>query len=431
MIADKASKLKQQQALYESVRAERNGYSKQLIESQAAIEEMKRQFKALNFHIQNLKDEITAKDHALVKEHFDHHKVVREKEGLANEVARVTKQVQAAEHILASQEAGVVKLNRIIREADEERLRQEKEVAAVVSERDVLAAQLVQRDAELAALYERLKVQKSTLARGAATYRAKVADLHDAQARLSKLLGELELSRAQVANLPELRREVTRLEEELLVERTKIRRLEDEIARPVHVHRWRQLEASDPDRFALIRKLAALQQRLSETQDAIDKKEAAIKEKEGTYTRLKDVLARQPGPEVAEQVAAFADALKRKQAQLASLDAELAAARAGSDESRAELKRLEERMRGVADGWVVHQRAARRSTALGASAGASAGGAGVTWASLGGGAAGAGAGAGADAHAALAEADALLAAALGDLGGGAPAAGEEEGKGGV
>jgi len=60
-------------------------YSKNLIESQDEIAEMKRKFKIMSHQIEQLKEEITAKDHALVKEHFDHAKVEKEKEGTYRE----------------------------------------------------------------------------------------------------------------------------------------------------------------------------------------------------------------------------------------------------------------------------------------------------------------------------------------------------------
>ena len=42
---------------------------------QDEIEEMKRKFKIMNHQVEQLKEEIGAKDLALVKEHFDHMKV--------------------------------------------------------------------------------------------------------------------------------------------------------------------------------------------------------------------------------------------------------------------------------------------------------------------------------------------------------------------
>lgn len=73
-IAEGESKLKQQQNLYEAVRADRNLYSKNLIEAQDEIQEMKRKFKIMQHQIEQLKEEISAKDLALLKEHFDHQK---------------------------------------------------------------------------------------------------------------------------------------------------------------------------------------------------------------------------------------------------------------------------------------------------------------------------------------------------------------------
>merc|ERR1719199_338651 len=64
-IAEGDARLKQQQNLYEAVRSDRNLYSKNLIESQDEIAEMKRKFKIMNHQIEQLKEEITAKDHAL------------------------------------------------------------------------------------------------------------------------------------------------------------------------------------------------------------------------------------------------------------------------------------------------------------------------------------------------------------------------------
>ena len=79
-IAEGEAKLKQQQNLYEAVRSDRNQYSKNLIESQDEIAEMKRKFKIMNHQIEQLKEEISAKDQALVKESFDHQKVEKKNE---------------------------------------------------------------------------------------------------------------------------------------------------------------------------------------------------------------------------------------------------------------------------------------------------------------------------------------------------------------
>ena len=143
-ISEGEAKLKQQQNLYEQVRSDRNLYSKELIEATEESQEMKRKFKIMNHQIEQLKEEITAKDHQLVKEHFDHVAVEKEKKKLKNELTKIVKQFQSSKQIISNQEAEMKKLNKIIAEADEERSRQHKEYSAVVSERDILQSQLIQ-----------------------------------------------------------------------------------------------------------------------------------------------------------------------------------------------------------------------------------------------------------------------------------------------
>jgi chromosome segregation ATPase len=69
---DFEAKLKQQSNLYESVRSEKNLYSKNLLEAQDDVAELNRKFKIAQHQITQLKEEIEAKDQALTAEHFDH-----------------------------------------------------------------------------------------------------------------------------------------------------------------------------------------------------------------------------------------------------------------------------------------------------------------------------------------------------------------------
>lgn len=118
-ILEGESKLKQQQNLYEAVRTDRNLYSKNLIESQDEIQEMKRKFKIMSHQIEQLKEEISAKDLALVKEHFDHMKVEKEKESLRLELNTAKQQISEADSAIATQKSEIEKLNHIINEADQ------------------------------------------------------------------------------------------------------------------------------------------------------------------------------------------------------------------------------------------------------------------------------------------------------------------------
>ncbi|CAK4615868.1 unnamed protein product, partial [Aphanomyces euteiches] len=198
-ITEGETRLKQQQNLYEAVRSDRNLYSKSLIESQEEIADMKRKFKIMNHQIEQLKEEITTKDHSLVKEHFDHHKVDKDKETLKAELTRIKKQIQSSEQIIANQEQEISKLASIIQEADDEKQRQLKEYNAVVNDRDNLRAQLILRNEELKALYEKIKIQKSTLNIGQAQYLERAKEVQQLEKRVQDLLDEHKKTQNQIA----------------------------------------------------------------------------------------------------------------------------------------------------------------------------------------------------------------------------------------
>ncbi|KAF0683190.1 Aste57867_24754 [Aphanomyces stellatus] len=350
-ITEGETRLKQQQNLYEAVRSDRNLYSKSLIESQEEIADMKRKFKIMNHQIEQLKEEITTKDHCLVKEHFDHHKVDKDKETLKAELTRIKKQIQSSEQIIANQEQEISKLASIIQEADDEKQRQLKEYNAVINDRDNLRAQLILRNEELKALYEKIKIQKSTLGIGQVQFLERVKEVAQLEKRVQDLIDEHKKTQNQIACSGDLKGELLRLEGDLLQERTKIKALSEELDHPLNVHRWRKLEGSDPKRLDMIRKIHSLQKKLIKKCEETCMKDLLIVEKEKLYVELKNVLARQPGPEVAEQLLVYQDNLKKKQAQMKGMENELEMYKAQVREYKHDLEHISRDMQSLRDKW--------------------------------------------------------------------------------
>ncbi|KAG2776948.1 Cilia- and flagella-associated protein 58 [Phytophthora cactorum] len=334
------TKLKQQQQLYEAVRSERNLYSKNLIESQDEIAEMKRKFKILTHQIEQLKEEVAAKDVALVKEHFDHQKVEKQKEQHKSELARLRALLAANEETINNQDAEVRKLSTLIRRMDDEALEQRKEYDQVINERDILGTQLIRRNDELALLYEKLKIQQSTLSKGEAQYQERLQDIRVLKLKVTDLKRELYIAKHQVGQADELKREVYHLQRELLQEKTKVKALSEELENPMNVHRWRKLEGSDPATYELLQKIQTLQKRLIQKTEEVVEKELVNQEKEKLYQELKAILARQPGPEVAEQLSWYQQVVREKEKQLKSLLSEQNMFQAKEHELKFEIERL-------------------------------------------------------------------------------------------
>jgi chromosome segregation ATPase len=344
-IADGDAKMKQQQSLYEAVRSDRNLYSKNLIESQDEIAEMKRRFKIMNHQIEQLKEEIHAKDQSLVKEHFDRMKVEKEKESLRDQLRKLKELAGHHDDVLGKFTVEVAKLNAVISEADQERQRQKKECEVVVNERDILGTQLIRRNEELGLLYERIRIGESMLLKGESQYSARVKELETLLAEIGSMQGERKGMSGSVNNVDALRNELYQLQRELLQERTKVRALSEELENPMNVHRWRKLEGSDPATYELVQKIHMLQKRLIEKSEEVVEKDLLIHHKEKLYVELKNILARQPGPEVAEQLSLYQQSLKERGAQTEAMAQELSLSHAQVSEYKYEISRIGKELR--------------------------------------------------------------------------------------
>ncbi|NXL41172.1 CFA58 protein, partial [Podilymbus podiceps] len=355
-IEESTIKLNQQQNRCEAMRTERNLYSKNLIEAKDEIAEMKTNLKTVTHQVDQLKEEITDKEAALVKAHLEHQRTEKEKESLKAELLKMKNQALETKHFIENQEAEERKLLKIIAEADAERLKQKKEFDQVIHERDILGSQLVRRNDEVALLYEKIKIQQSILNKGETQYRQRMEDIRLLKLEIKKLRREKGILGKSVANVEELRQEVHHMQKELLREQTRCKVLEEEMENPLNVHRWRKLEASDPSTYELIQKIQRLQKQLISKTGEVIEKELLLQEKEKLYVELKHVLARQPGPEAAEQLQLYRHTLREKTKQLKVLSSELNMYESQSQEYKYEIERLANELLNVKKKYLAQKR---------------------------------------------------------------------------
>ena len=211
-------KLKQQQTLYESVRADRNHYSKALVDKEDEIAELKKKFKILGHQIEQLKEEITGKDQVLVKEHFELQKSEKLRENIQAELNRKNQLITSNHELVHQQDAEMKRLTAAIKQMDSEALAQRKEYDQVINERDILGIQLVRRNDELALLYEKLRVVQSTLKTGEAQYESRMDDIRILKIKIKDLERGLYVAKSHGNNTDEMKREILQLQKELLQE---------------------------------------------------------------------------------------------------------------------------------------------------------------------------------------------------------------------
>ncbi|NWV19080.1 CFA58 protein, partial [Origma solitaria] len=349
-------KLKQQQNLCETLRAERTLFSKNLIEAKDEMAEMKMKLKSSTRQVDQLKEELKEKGVALEKAHVECQQSEDEKESLKAELLKMTKQAQETKAYIENQEAEERKLLKIIAEADAERVKQKKEFDKVLSERHALGTQLIRRNDEVALLYEKIKIQQAILNRGETEYRQRMEDMRILKLEIKKLRREKGILGKTVGNVEELRCEFNFMQRELLREQTRCKILEEELQKPLQVHRWRRLEASDPTTYELILKVQRLQKRLITKTGEVIEKEFLLQEKERLYVELRHALARQPGPEATEQLQQHRSILREKAKQIKALSSELNMCETQSKEYKHEIERLNNELLEVKKKYMAQKR---------------------------------------------------------------------------
>merc|ERR1712086_189653 len=305
----------------------------------------------MNHQISQLKEEIQAKDSALMAVHLEHARLEKEREMQKTEIQKLRNQLSESTNTIKSLRQEIKKLEAIIEKGEREMERQRKELDEVINERDILGTQLIRRNDELALLYEKIKIQQSTLKKGEVQYRERIEDIRILKLKINDMKREPQLLSSSVSSIDSLRNEVYHLQRELLQERTKVKALSEELENPMNVHRWRKLEGSDPDTYEMIQKIQTLQKRLIAKTEEVVEKDLLIQEKEKLYVELKNILARQPGPEVAEQLAVYQQNLKEKQRQMKAMSSELEMYKSQLSEYKFEIEKLNEQMGSVKEQW--------------------------------------------------------------------------------
>ena len=117
--------------------------------------------------------------------------------------------------------------------------------------------------------------------------------------------------------------------------------MKDELDKPLNVHRWRKLESTDIDTYELIQKIQSLQKRLIAKTEEVAEKDVLIQEKEKLYIELKNILAKQNGPEVTENLVKYQQSLKERSKQLKEMVGEISHFQSQAMEYKFEIERID------------------------------------------------------------------------------------------
>lgn len=317
------TKLKYQQSLYEGVQSDRKLHAKLLIDSQGEIGEMKRKLKIMNFQINGFKEEVNSKDVVMARESGELVKLAKDADLIRDELKTLKSQTELASAYIKSQLTEELKLDRFVKEVAVEQTRQTEAVRIVGDEREGILGLVRERDSELSGVYDRIKTQNQALRRDEDGYRDTLRRIRNLRLAISEKRGGVAEMGSDEGEVGRLRRDIVKFESLVLEGRMQVTALEDELRRPINVHRWRTLEGTHPQLSAALALLHTLQKTLIANNKKEKGREAAISIKEGLYLHMKNELARQTGMEGRNQVEEFEKVVRGKGIQLGHMETEL------------------------------------------------------------------------------------------------------------
>merc|ERR1712228_207180 len=173
---------------------------------------------------------------------------------------------------------------------------------------------------------------------------------------IAQIKHDLNVSQQQAESADDLKKEVYHLQRELLQERTKVKALSEELENPMNVHRWRKLEGSDPAMYELIQKVRTLQKRLIGKTEEVVAKDVEIQEKERLHRELTQILEKQPGPEVMEQLEVYQENFAAKMKQMKAMHSELSTYQTQVSDYKDEIERITRELQEVKNKYFVQKK---------------------------------------------------------------------------
>jgi len=322
-VTENASKLRQQENLFEAARQEKNELAKNLVETKDLLAQYKRKSELMVHESDQLKEE-------LIREHNrkdDLRKSLRmceeAKNRIQSECNKLKVDVDDMAVKLKSAEDSEKFAHKIIAEKEAERVRMKKEYDKLISERDLVGTQLVRRNDEMACLNEKLKLQNTRMGCGEVHYNARVKDIQVLARELKETNRQNKLLEDRCGDRDSLHKEVCRLNTELNVERLRVKKLEETVETPQNVHRFRLLAAKEPTTEELLEKIDTLQRRVLKKTEEVEKHELTIEDLERQIGELRRMIDRLPGPKEAEALAEAKRVVKEKSEKNVSLEVQL------------------------------------------------------------------------------------------------------------
>jgi hypothetical protein len=268
------------------------------------------------------------------------------------EIKNLKLQNDIAQTYIRNQLTEEAKLNKFVKEAELEKSRQENTLSVLVRERDNLSSQWIKQNSDLQKAYNNLETVQSSILREEVKYNERMKEIRLLYEEIWSLKHQRNILKAKVSDIDLMKNTIYRLENQLIEEKTHEKALEDELKKPINVHRWRQLEGTGPQELEMLKLHQTLQQKLMEKTKSEQQKDEQIRKVEKKYLQLKMILSKKIGSEAMEQIAEYNQILNDKKSNLKQIETELEMYQNQSKEYKYIITELDERINSIKNDYI-------------------------------------------------------------------------------
>lgn len=348
--------LKQVTHAYESVKTEVNLINEQTPQIKDGISDIKRFVGYTQRQLTQLKQNIGKTEESVIREHFHHFHVEKENVGLQEDIRKVKQMITDCESKSQHNQITIQNLVQVTAQKELDSQSVKKQHIDVLNERDSLGTQLVQTTNQIHQLNQDIQVYLSEIQSRNKSHQTHLSDYNSLQSKCEQLSKTKQYHQNNhLPKLKALQNTLIQYETSLRNQKGKNKALQEELKRPINVHKWRRLEHTDPKKFNHVNKIQKLQKELIETSNEILRNDKEIYEQESKYLELKQKLDRIPNSNVLDTFNQAKREYCESQKKFKEMKLEVDIYKAQVLGLEQDIERLEEDFQALSDEWVDTQ----------------------------------------------------------------------------
>ena len=286
-LADLYETIKHQVSLTESIKNDRDLVHRLLQAANAENQKLADEIKFLGLGISELKGDIRENDQLCLSTHIT-------QKNLNDSLIQLTKQRDELKKNLVKKELDNTELRNHIQKSrylfsqtDLQNMKQVQVINDLKSIHYSLNESVTKKTVEISAIREEIYLLKGEMTVGSLAFKNITEDIQKKKEELNMMVAKKQQLTNEVRHSKALWKEGIQLTKALLLEQGRRKALEEELERPMNIHRWRFLEGTNPELLQLIKmsmelrdKLMVLIYKLQSEKEARNKMSAAAEKEE-------------------------------------------------------------------------------------------------------------------------------------------------------